>query len=246
MKGYMTFYLGNDPPVGPVEKLAMSSSILQAIHAGMDNNAYASGNVVEVVFVGSRTSDGRPVAAIEGNQPQKTSTGSNGGLPSSTAGAISGVIVFLFLLLVLAVIARRRRDEVANEPQLSTSMSHETEKPILEGRDIVADTGARIPETIDPFSMAEKDALAIVPQGLDHNDDVGSLSSGISSQTVINPLPPPESTVIIGPDTGAQLVLSRSAEVPPAMSDPETDGEIIRALNTIAEDGSETTDIHEH
>jgi hypothetical protein len=263
VNGYFTFYLDNDPELTVAEQTAIRSDILQIVRSGMANDVYVTGNVNQVVFVGTRVVAGNnpsaPVSVDDVNELRGVDKGDDDDGLSTPAKGILGAFGALLLLLVLLIfIRRRRKDEVADEQAV---------EPVKVGdvgeRDLAAfghyDSGDNF---IPPGSLADKDTLALVdtmtlalpPPALEapqpkQLDDAKTPSSAISNKTQMNPS---IATAGTKPDGDAKPIVFADADMPvptvPHVSDEvgadegvydRFDGDIIQCLNTIAEDESE-------
>ena len=160
IKGYFTFYLDDDPEITAAEQVAIRSSMLQIVRSGMGNDVYVTGNVNQVVFVGTRAVDGNipnaPVAVANVNEP-KSIGGGNSGLSGPGKGILGAFGALSLLLLLFIFIRRSRKDEVADE-QSAESVKIDN----LEERDLAAfghyDSGDNF---IPHGSLADKDTLAL-------------------------------------------------------------------------------------
>lgn len=89
--------------------------MLQVVQSGMGNDVYVTGNVNQVVFIGTRAVDGNipsaPVAVGNTNKPE-SGDNSNGGLSGPGKAILGAFGGFLLLLLLLVFIRRRRKDAV--------------------------------------------------------------------------------------------------------------------------------------
>jgi hypothetical protein len=234
------------------EEAAIRSNMQQVVQSGMGNNVYVSGNVNQVVFVGTRAVDGNitsaPVAVGNANELESGGNANNG--LSGPGRGILGAFGALFLFLLLLVfIRRRRKDEVADE-----QVAEPVKVLYVWERDLAAFGHHDSGDNVIPFgSLADKDTLALAdtmalaleapqPKKL---HGVKTLSSNISKQKQSNP-----SIARAGTKHGGAKPIAVSAPVLTMSDVPDEDrgeqgvydrfdGDIIQCLDAIAEDDSE-------
>jgi hypothetical protein len=266
VNGYITFYLDNDPELTTAEQASIRSGILRVVRSGMGNDVYVTGNVNQVVFVGTRAVDGNiptaPVAVGNGNEPTSVSK-ADPGLSGPGKGILGAFGALSLLLLLVVFIRRTRKDEVADE---HTAVDDEPVKvDSVRERDLAAfghyDSGDNIISRgsladQDTLALADTMALALAARTLHATqpkqfDDVTTPSSVSYNKTQMNPSiatagTKPDGNVkpIVFAAADADMPVLTMSDGPDAVGGDEGvydrfDGDIIQCLNTIAEDESE-------
>jgi hypothetical protein len=118
--GITTLYLENDSALTYDAKLSIQSGMMKLIRFGMKNDLYLPGNVQNLAFIGTRTSDEANYNSFRETDPAQASNtnGSLGDDPSRTAGIIGGLAaVVLLVAMFLFASPRRKKDTPADAPE---------------------------------------------------------------------------------------------------------------------------------
>lgn len=108
----MRLFLKNDPPLSPSALISIQAGILKLTSYGMLQDLYVSGNVKQVIFVGTRPDD----SGLNGfrNQGRSSSNSSNNSNASVRAvgliGGFAGVLM-ITMLATLFVVRKRNKEK---------------------------------------------------------------------------------------------------------------------------------------
>ena len=263
----MTMFIQNDPPLSEVELKSIRIGALRVIRSGMFNNVYVSGNVKKVVFVGRRADDGTPDVVDNAQQLQQGGNDqqpSKGGL-SGLSISLFAFLAILVLAVIALLVIRRRKKKIAEAGGIADGRPVKGDA-IKEQRTVDGSDGEHSPTASAdgnravyplPGSLAEQDELALAASG--DYDEVSSLSSASVTPMVRvqphgrrgQPMTIMEASSSEGiNDEGIVFKCCGENDLPVPIPAPQKssedltildkfDGDVIRCLNTIAEDSDD-------
>ena len=254
--GHLTMFLQNDPTLLENEISSIRVNALRLIRSGMFNNVYVSGNVKKVVFIGRRADDGSPYFDSAQWQVEQQSKRGMSGLSKSLFSVLA--VLFVAVLALLAIRSRKKKIAAGSRP---VKGGHDSDAIIQDQRTVEGSDGEPSPTAVNsggtravapiPGSLAEKDELALAHPS--DYDEVSSLSS--ASVTPMVRVKPRDrqgrvmtllSTSGDSNDTDPAIQCfgengineQKSLYSDRSMLD-KFDGDVIRCLNTIAEDSDD-------